>query len=235
VTVLENQGTASIELNRVDGNSESISVDYALASANDDLELASGTLTWDANNAAPQSIELTIVDDALSEDNETYQLILTANDESVLGTTTTLEIIIRDDESNLAPSIDLVAEESFQADEFATITAEGSDPEGDTLSWQWTQLSGPTITLVSADTATVEFTMPSGDIVLQATANDDFGVTTSSEVSVEQAAATPPAPTPVTPPQSETNGGSSSGGSLPLGALLLGGLLVWLRRQEKQN
>lgn len=37
------------------------------------------------------------------------------------------------------------------------------DPDGDALSYQWTQIEGPSVALTGADTATPSFTMPAGD------------------------------------------------------------------------
>ncbi|MCP3142014.1 myxosortase-dependent M36 family metallopeptidase [Pyxidicoccus sp. QH1ED-7-1] len=58
----------------------------------------------------------------------------------------------------------------------ATLTASGTDPDGDTVSYTWTQVGGePTVTLTGADTATASFTAP------EVTANTEltFRVTVS--------------------------------------------------------
>lgn len=227
ITVTENQGTASIEINRINGNDEAISVNYALATSNNDLELTAGTLTWQADNAAPKTIELTIVNDDESESNETYQLVISSSDTEILGTTTTLDIIIRDDESNLAPSVTLSSAQSVQTNQLGTVTAEGVDPEGDTLSWQWTQVSGPATTLLGSDTAEVQFTMPGGDIVLEVAASDDFGVTATAQITVNEQLLTPPTPVITTPPSKSSSGGAAS---LPLHVLIAGLFLVFIRR-----
>jgi len=42
-----------------------------------------------------------------------------------------------------------------------TLSAQASDPDGDTLTYSWTQLSGPPVTLTGANTLTPSFTAPS--------------------------------------------------------------------------
>lgn len=232
ITVLENQGTAQIEINRVNGNDEQISVNYALVNGESDLQLDAGTLTWQADNAAPQTIEFNVINDDETENSETYQLSITSNNDAILGSTTTLDITIRDDESNLAPSVTLADDQSAQENQFVTLTAQGSDPEGDTLTWQWTQTSGPSTTLLQSDTAEVQFSMPGGDITLQATASDDFGVTTSDTIIITQAPLPPPAPTPEAPVSSASSGGAAS---IPLNVLIAGIFLVFFRRFERKK
>ncbi|MFY2561803.1 myxosortase-dependent M36 family metallopeptidase [Corallococcus terminator] len=66
----------------------------------------------------------------------------------------TVDVVIRD--VNRAP---VVTASSVTVDErsTATLAATASDADGDTLTYEWTQLSGPAVTLSGADTANASF------------------------------------------------------------------------------
>jgi hypothetical protein len=66
--------------------------------------------------------------------------------------------------TNSAPTAD--AGDDQTVDEETTVTLDGtgsSDPDGDTLSFSWTQAAGPSVTLIDSTTATPEFTAPEVD------------------------------------------------------------------------
>ena len=71
----------------------------------------------------------------------------------------------------------------------ASVTLDGSgstDPDGDTLSYAWTLVSGASVTLAGADTARATFTAPAepGDLVFRLTVTDPGGLAASHEVTV---------------------------------------------------
>lgn len=71
----------------------------------------------------------------------------------------------------------------------AAVTLDGtgsSDPDGDTLSFSWTQTSGPTVNLQGANTATPGFTAPGFDATLtfELTVNDGNGATSNDFVTI---------------------------------------------------
>jgi bifunctional chitinase/lysozyme len=87
-----------------------------------------------------------------------------------------------------------------------------SDPDNDALTWQWTQISGPTVTLANAQTSRATFSVPSplqqatyafrltvGDVKLTSTAD-----TTVSVVNLSQ----PVAPTLSVPQSQQVTAGS---------------------------
>ncbi|HXG27870.1 MAG TPA: GH92 family glycosyl hydrolase [Nevskiales bacterium] len=63
-----------------------------------------------------------------------------------------------------------------------------SDPDGDALSYQWSQVSGPTVTLSNADSATPDFTAPAVEadtpLVLRLVVRDSAGAEAQDEVTV---------------------------------------------------
>ncbi len=94
--------------------------------------------------------------------------------------TVTLEI-------NLKPRADAGADQTVQAK--TTVRLDGSastDPEGDPLSYRWTQVSGPAVVLHGADTATPSFQAPNenGTLVFELTVSDDSGASATDTVAV---------------------------------------------------
>lgn len=79
-SVNENAGTATITVQRVDGDDGAVSVDYAAsagsATAGADFTATSGTLSWADNDDTSKSFTVTVINDALVESTETVQLSL---------------------------------------------------------------------------------------------------------------------------------------------------------------
>jgi len=70
--------------------------------------------------------------------------------------------------------------------------AGSSDPDGDTLTFSWTQLSGPTVTLSNADTATPSFIPPTrGSYLFQLEVDDGDGGNSADTVQVTATNADP--------------------------------------------
>ena len=207
------------------------SVDFSLtagdATANDDFNgPANGTLSWSAGDARPQSIEFAITDDGIGENDEFFELTFN-NPQGATLAAQTVRVTIQDGAgSNTAPNA--VAGMNQTVSEGASVTLDGSqsnDPDGDTLSFAWSQTGGNTVTLQGANTATATFTAPnvSSDTLLQfrLDVSDSGGLSGSTTVNV-----------------TVTNngggggfsgsGGGGSGSTTPVALLLLG--LVIARR-----
>ncbi len=116
----------------------------------------------------------------------------------------------------------------------ATLTGMGTDAEGEAITYQWTQVSGPAVPLTDANTAALKFTAPQvvadTKLVFELTVTAGGLESIPSRVDV-QVLNLPPEPKPVTPPPNRGCGCSAgTEGLVPLlGFVLLG---LWSRRKR---
>ena len=108
--------------------------------------------------------------------------------------------------------------DTVEVDESFTVSASGSDPDGDELTYSWEQTAGSDLTLsgVDSDSLTVTATAE-GSYTVQVTVTDTSGATATAEFDFT-AEVTPVAP----PPVPEPDNGGSSGGSTGWLVILLG-------------
>lgn len=134
--------------------------------------------------------------------------------------------------ANHSPVISSASDKEQTVDENTAVSLNvtATDTENSTLTYTWTQVSGTTVELAGADTASTSFTAPliTADEALEFKVSVSDGVDTVEQtftVNVQDVA-------PVVAPVVETNTSSgSSGGSTGLFALLLAPLM-WLRRRK---
>jgi hypothetical protein len=78
--IIEGRGSATITVRRDEGNQGAVTVDYSTedgsASAGEDYQANSGTLSWGPGDRAPRTFEVPVFTDGLAEGNETVRLIL---------------------------------------------------------------------------------------------------------------------------------------------------------------
>jgi hypothetical protein len=98
-------------------------------------------------------------------------------------------------DGNRAPVAKAGANQSVSTGAAVTLDGSGSsDPDGDTLSYAWTQVSGPAVTLAGADTAKASFTAATaGTYVFKLTVGDGKA-SSDSTVQVTVSAAVPTGP-----------------------------------------
>jgi hypothetical protein len=104
VSVSENATTVTITATRTGGDDGAIAVSYATANgtavAPGDYVSAAGTLNWADQDSAPKSFMVTIVNDALTEPNETFTVTLSApTNGATLGSPATEVVTIVDDDA----------------------------------------------------------------------------------------------------------------------------------------
>jgi PKD repeat protein len=113
----------------------------------------------------------------------TFTVTLTAR--NALGTQTrTVAVTV----TNAAPVVEAGSNQEVQAGTFVTLAGSATDPDGHTpLSFTWTQIAGPTVSLNGANRAEATFTAPDAEVLLsfQLTVADAFGKTSSDTVNVQ--------------------------------------------------
>jgi hypothetical protein len=210
ITVKETDPTATVEVSRVAGFDETLSVNYQLfsdsAQIGEDVAALNGTVTWQEGDAFNKSIEIHLLDDDLIEELESLQLILSADDPTLLGNQTAISIIIRDDDSNQPPSADAGMDSEVNTRQSVLLIGSGEDPEQFPLTYQWQQISGESVNVISANTNEARFTSPSIAATLEFgfTVTDDFNVSTTDVMTV----------TVIKAPEQPTTNTGGSGGSL---------------------
>jgi choice-of-anchor B domain-containing protein len=193
-------------------------VDYAMSAgdATADVDFqgpANGTVNWADGDADPKWIEFLIVDDGTGEANEFFELTLSNANGANIGINDTLRIVVADGTGiNAAPIASVAASQTVDAG--ANVTLDGSasnDPNGDALTYQWTQVMGTNVNIVNATSATASFTAPSSNsdqlLSFLLTASDGVASGTAS--------------TSVTVRRTAGNGNGGGGGSLGWMTLLL--------------
>ena len=221
VTIKETDPTVQIAVTRQGGSDGVIRVSYVIDSGSailgTDVNATSGTLEWLDGDSADQYIDISIINDNETEAQESFVLTLTADEPNVLGNQSTLNIVIRDDESNQAPTATVADNFEVNTRQSATLVGSGVDPESQPLSYQWQQVAGSNVTINNADSPQASFTAPNtaGTLEFSLTITDDFGLTNTDNVVITVIAS--PTNTP-----SSSSGGGSVYGLILLSLLLLG-------------
>ncbi|MDH5621395.1 MAG: choice-of-anchor B family protein [Gammaproteobacteria bacterium] len=187
--------TAVAVVQRTGSASGMMTVDYNVGAGDatatvDYIGPASGTLSWADGDATPQWIEYSIANDGSGEADEFFELSLSNASGGAIGGNAQLRINILDGNGfNTAPNS--VAGASQTVNPGATVTLNGSgsnDSDGDSLSYAWSQVLGPSVVLSSPDSATATFTAPSvtSDTLLRfvLTVSDPGGLTDTSTVNI---------------------------------------------------
>jgi len=87
---------------------------------------------------------------------------------------------------NNPPQIDAGPDQTVETGQTVTLSAQASDPDGDTLSYQWVKLSGPDVDFGSGDGAEISFIASfAGTYQFSVTVTDARGKSASDQVTVQ--------------------------------------------------
>ncbi len=186
-------GRAYAVVEREGSASGAVSVDYSLSSFTADVDVdysgpVRGTLSWADGDARPKNLEFIIIDDGITELSEYFELTLDSAQGATIGSTPRFTVNIPGSDANSAPVANAGANQS--AVEMTRVTLNGNasaDPDGDTLTYSWTQQTGPTVTISDASTVSPTFMAPaisnSTTLQFQLQVTDTSGLT-SQDVTV---------------------------------------------------
>ena len=155
----------AVDLSGVSG--QTITVDYAVTGtatgSGTDYTLANGTLTINAGDLSEDITIASIVDDALTEDNETVILTLSNPSNATLGTNTVHTYTINDNDAANEPTI------AFNS----TASANGEDTASADIAVDLSGVSGQAITVDYAVTGTAtgtgtDYTLANGTLTINA-------------------------------------------------------------------
>jgi hypothetical protein len=183
--------TAVIVVHRSGSTTGAASVDYAMtagdATAGVDFQGATiATVSWADGDANPKWIEFSILDDGVTEATEFFELSLQNANGATIGTKNSIQVLIADGAGQFrAPNSVAGAGQTIASGARVSLDGTGSnDPDGDMLTYQWTQTSGAAVNLEDAATVTASFTAPtvSSDTLLrfELTVSDGFLQDTAS-------------------------------------------------------
>jgi choice-of-anchor B domain-containing protein len=214
ITLSENTGEYSVEVNRIGSTTGTLTFNYQLtenqASIGSDVEESSGEISWADGENDPKQIILSIINDDEEEESETFTLNLSSVDNARIGTHGEITFTITDDDKNEAPIVTL--SENFQANTGQTVSlaAEAADSNDDDMTYLWEQTAGTSISLTNADSLTATFTAPNtyGSLSFSFTASDYRGASTTESIMITVVA--PPTEVITVTPKKSSGGGSST-------------------------
>lgn len=224
LTLEENGGPVSVKVGRFAGSSGELKVSYQLkddsAKTGIDIQQLSGDLSWADGDNADKTITLMPIDDSALEAEEQLTLQLSG---TLIPDRASLSIKIRDNEQNRKPEVQLGFPTEVNAGAQVTLKAQATDPDGDALTYSWTQVSGDTVSLSNSTTDSASFIAPNRDADLQFSISvmDSRGLGTSVTFAIKVKGTVTTTP---------VNNGSSGGSGGTLGFAVL--LLVLLRRRS---
>ncbi len=99
---------------------------------------------------------------------------------------------------NQPPTANAGADQTVNPGATVNLTGSGTDPDGDTVTFAWTQLSGTNVTLTNANAANAVFTAPAtaGALSFRLTVTDSKSASATDDVTITVSTTPPPTVTP---------------------------------------
>ena len=164
VTVDENAGTAAVVVTLNNAVAGGFTVMAATAdetaTAGEDYTTTTATFTFAGTAGETQTLTVPIINDNASEDVETITVSLSglAGTTLLVDITNTGTVTITDDDN--PPTANAGEDQAVFVGTTVTLTGSGTDPDGNTVTYQWTQTGGMTVSLNDAAIANPTFTAP---------------------------------------------------------------------------
>ncbi len=156
------------------------------------------TLTYTWQQTAGTSVSLTNANSAVASfsvpevnSDETLSFEVTVSDGEASDTATLAVAILAVEPENQAPEAVVAAVDGLQSIGTTVYldARDSSDPDGDTLTFNWTQVSGPTVSIDNANQARASIVVPELEVsesaTFQVVVTDTDGLTDTAQVAVE--------------------------------------------------
>ncbi|RKH51510.1 histidine kinase [Corallococcus sp. AB049A] len=165
---------AEVTLSGTATDAEGDAITYAWTQVSGTTVTLSGADTATAKFTAPN----VAADEELS-----FRLTVTAGGESASDL-----VNVKVSVDNRAPTVSGTTSTATEGDK-VSITTNAKDPDGDALTYAWTQTGGPSVSLTGANTAKLEFTAPSvksdTDLTFSLTVTDTHGASAEATYTVK--------------------------------------------------
>ena len=178
----------------------------AMSSDNGDVTAQPASLTFTTGNWQTAQTETVSAgqDGDAADDTASISRTVSGSDEYTGIAVASVNVSVTDDDAdaqpaqqepeNNAPVADAGPDQTIDAGDAVSLDGSGSsDPDGDTLTYAWTQTSGPSVTLSDASSANPGFTAPNADatLVFSLTVNDGTADSAADTVAITVVAPDP--------------------------------------------
>jgi choice-of-anchor B domain-containing protein len=181
--------SATISVNRLNGSQGNVQVSWELATGaadENDFTLNTGILEWLDGESDTKTIEVyTLVDEENEPEEKLFIRLFDPKNGSTLSQPNISTIAITSSGINSAPVVSAGEDIEAETGSLVSLAATASDVDGDLLVFQWSQVSGESISINNDDTLTPSFSpIVTGSYQFEITASDPAGNNTSDSVIV---------------------------------------------------
>ncbi len=160
----ENSAAVQLKLGRFGGHVGPVQLKYQLqdgtAVAGRDMAAVSGEVSWADGDSSEKSIEIPVIDNQLLDGDRQFKVLLSAISGNLLAEGAEVQVTIVDNERNSAPVLSGETRLQANAGQTVVLKVNATDANGDALSYQWQQGSGPAVVLSGDQSAEASFVAP---------------------------------------------------------------------------